>query len=1361
MSTIDLAELLPIVDGALTIGKSLASGPVLADQLSRLTGGLPIVVRDAVATAIDGPETVVGTASLLRVNEMPVKVTAINGQHGPVVTIRFSLSNGPNATAWQFSQSFPDLPDFSPSFPGGGPNNGVLPTNNLLDRLTLSDAAFVLTTAPTGIDPVTGARVQAGFNFVAHCAPFGLVGVLEGALATRASLVLSGPVILPKATELTLPAESWPLVFPWQRPQPPPGINLSADLGIDQTLGTALRLHDVGLRIYCPTSNAWAAANPTYSPMLAAVGELDVPSAGISLDLTALGLSSPSGLMLFGIFDGVTFGKLEQLVDLAGNNDLASRLPSDVQDALGALSEISLRALTVQLGKGFTVSNVGVAVGLAGVGTSVLPGFAASDLIANFNVSHPFGADRTLCVTLEGQTTFLGASFTVAIDLTDLSATAQLTDGVSLPLRSLFSQVGLPAPPDLTINEMELGISKDGSFSVAAAMATAPAWTLDLGPVPLTVSDVRVLASRPASGPSSGSFSGGLALGEGLELAFSYQTPGDFTMQADLPEVRLMQLVDRLTNQDIKRPRGFDLDFTDGSVLIQKAGADLLFQFATVMDSLGTVAFEACRTGSTENSWGFAVGIDLMNGLRPSGLPGLGGLKIFDDLFRLGECLVVVSSLADPSFTFPDLAAFDSPALKSGNLKLPAQASGVIAGLNVYANWAINTADPQQKLLGKILGLDPTIGITLQVGEVPEQDSRLYVSYNTRINGMPLQCQFGGQLEGGRLGLFLDGSLQTRIQGHLAEFDVTLLFVANGAFLSGSMLGSVQFEDGIILSNLVLVIGTDWEGIPSLGIAATLSVDHFQSSLAVFFDSANPALSMLAGSVSNLSLKDVVETFARSVPSTIDDVLARVGLVGTNSFTIGAELAEALDNLGLGDIAAAFAEHGITLPTSSAQVLMVASKPGQSWFLTDMTRMLHYEFMKAADGIKVSLEPQFFSIPQDIAIGDLNFKQGRFLNTGLDVLSFRATVEILVSPSQGISVDGRMSRVVIGTEALFRIESADGHQGPRVSVSTYNQPSQQDPALRGPHFLIDGLVDLLGLSQRVYINVSTRGFEFQMNGTMEPAFHYNMEGHFQGPQDLGATGSLEGGVGTIDLGVLGKADVGSGVKGALEVGVNAHDIFARFDGGFEFAGDHLNLPRVALDVRTASLPGLPKTLAELVTAALKDLLKDASHWAKLVKGHIITGVDDVGKALKTAYGATADQASSILKDAGYPAEDVGNALKSGYGETIQQAAQSLKDAGYAVNDIGNALKSGWGGSADTIAGALKGAGFAVNEVGGYVKDAFHLGPDDLKKVLQGVGFSGNQVKDFFHGLGGDFEKSFDNIGRKLDPKNWFHRRHRR
>lgn len=1259
MSSTDLSLVLPVIDGTLTLDSNTAPEPVFADQLSRLNEDARIVVENATRNVSGETVTVTGTAKLFGSEGLKVTAVATDSPDGPALTIRFTTIDGnPGLDAWRFSDSFPNLPAFRTGQPDAK-GDGTSTESDLLDRLLLSDAGFVLANAAAS-DPLTGAAVPAGLSFVAWLDASSLLGLLGSLAIGGGKLLLAGPVLLPRPEETTPPLYQYPPKFAWQADRLVPGIHLCADLGIDATLGEKLHLHSVGLRIYSPTSQSWASANPTYTPALAASAKLEVPSAGIALDMTALGILSPEYLNWVGLFDGVSLGRLAELLDLAGADDLAQSLPEDVQAGLQTVGKLSLEAATLQLGKGFKLASVGMAVGIPQLDTQVLPGFRLGGLVANFQIGDPFGAARSLSVTLDAGVEFVGAPFDIELELPSLEASARLRQGISLPLGRLFTEVGLPAPPaDLSVETMEFYADKDGSLSFSADMAASPGWTLELGPGPFILHDVRVLATRPAGSPPSGNFSGSVAFGD-FDLSLDYQTPGDLVLRGELEEVKLLLLASKLSNQPVRLPAGFDLTLTDNYAVIRKEGADLSFLLATTMEELGTVAFQVRRLGGGNSSWGFAAGVDLSAGAdaaarRLSALPGLSGLKIFEDIFRLDELVLVVSSFDDPEFSFPNLDVFDAPAMGKGKINLPS-GGGVIAGLNAHARWTLDTTAKEQKLLRRILGLNPSLGITLQIGLNPAENSRLYTRQKTTLAGLPLSCELGGQIVDRRAGLFLTGTVQTRISGKDQTFDVTMLLVANGALFSGSMVGTVMFE-GIQLSNLALVAGCDWEGIPSLGVAATLVARSIKSSLAVFFDSTDPSRSLLAGSLSELSLKDVLDTFAGPVaPSEVDAVLGRVALLGTSDFTLDAATADALDNLRLEDVSKAFKAKGVKLPGSSAQVLLNVAQRGGKWFLTDLTQMLHYQAVKTPGGIRVTLEPQLYCAPQATTLGGLRFDEGFFLNSGMDILGFRAMAKVFIKIRQGIAVDGSLDRIVIGGPQLFCLESADGSRGPHLSAATFRQPTQPNPDLQSPHFLLDGRIALLGLKSNTYVKLSSSGFIFDTKGSLPNLYDYNLKGRFAGPADLGVGGDLNIKVGTLDFGPLGKITIGSGVAGKLDVGVGRAKSWARFTGGFELAGKTFNLPPIDLDVNSASLLDLPTRVIDEVRKLLSGLLGDPRRWSELALGGAITGISNIPAILESQFRLPAQEAQRLLS--GLP----------GGKEVLDAAAKTAADAAKAAAD---------------------------------------------------------------------------------------------
>jgi hypothetical protein len=1413
-SDIDLGTVLPLTDGVLTLSKTSASGDVLADVLSRTTGGAPILVRNASRSTSGSSVTVTGIADYMNAANVPVIVVAQENADGTIdLTARFTLIEGaPPVPGWRFSRSFPNLPKFATGQRVDESAGNQNPLPNTLDLLMLADAAFVISTRKS-IDAVTGAPLIPGLNFVARQTPTGLFGLLETLISQGTPLVLHGPIVVAKPAETTPPAAPPGLVrYPWQQPTTPPGILLRADLPLDLTVGSALRLGNACARLYCPTDAAWAEANPSYPPYLAGTVALTIPSADITVEVVALGLGNPRRLSLAAMVEGVSFGKLTDLIDLAGGNDLASFLPDDLRAAADVLDGVSLEAVMLDLDATWRVTSTGVAVGLRDLNTEVLPGFTLDRLTAHFSMSDPFGPRRAVVATIGGHVEFIGVPLDVSVELPDVHAAARSTADIDVPVSRLMDATGLPLPemPDLPINQLQLEIAANGAFAADAVIAASPRWTIDLGPTGLTVSNIIVSTMR-SSGAGSSQVSGCIALDDIVSLGVNYTTPGNFVLRAELPEINLLQLIGSLANQKLTLPGGFDLTFLDTTVVIQKSSTgSLVFMLSTSMADLGTVAFEARRV-SSPNSWGFAAGIALTKP-RVSALPGLGGLKPFEDVFALDQLVMVASSFDDPAFQFPDLAAFAAPVTGARTPPLPSQ-GGVIAGFNVHAQWTINTSK-EQALLKRLLGLDPVLCITLQIGEVPSNDSRLYLSYLTSIAGMPFACEFGGQIKDGQVGLYLHGDLKAKIQGRPVDFQVTMMLVANGAFFSGSMLGSISFE-GLTLSNLALVIGCNWEAIPSLGVACTLTVKSFNSALAVFFDSTDPSRSLLAGAVSDLDLLEIVETLASSkAPSEIRGVLRQIALLHTKEFTIDGSLGEDLDALKLDDVAAAFAANGVALSASASEVLVVRGEPGKTWFVTNMAgSMMHYELAKRSDGlIRVILSPQLYCVPQATTLGALAFQQGFFVTARLKVVAFDVAATVLIRPNQGILVDAAMAPIVIYKPALLSLTAMDGEAGPRLSIATFGQPAESDATLRTPHALIDGQLTFLGVARRLYVSISERGFAFALAGQITPGFTADIEGEFAGLTRLSASGNMQIGIGRIDLGALGTADIASGAKASLGVEFNGSAATSKVSGSFEFAGQRLAIATFALDI-DAGLMSLPGRITQEATAVLKAYLTDVQRWAQAIGRAALTGVTDmaltlrqvykansrdaarlmhtalrtadeaaaglrsaygssveeaaqvmrsagysateVGQALKSAYNVTVDQISKLLRGAGYAASEVGQALQSVYGTTANKATSLLRTAGYGLNDIGNTLTSVYHTTADQTATALKAAGYAVDETGKFIKNTFKLGADELDKVLSGAGYSKKQIEGFFKDLGGEFEKFFDSATDALDPRNWF------
>ncbi|MBA2592056.1 MAG: hypothetical protein M3495_05915 [Pseudomonadota bacterium] len=1147
--------------------------PNVGEMLSAVNNGQPLVITNAAFVAGHGI-VLTGRCTFLNV-DAPVELRAATDADGNVqLVLRFTLlgaTRGPGD--WTFSTSFPSLPqqpDWKKPYRD--------PTSVPLDGLALSDAAFVVVTKDQ-TDPV-GVPLTAGINFVSKLQPSGLVGFVKTLFGQTAPVTLSGSIHLPRPTDTFSPLASG--AWPWNTTGPPPGICLHADLSTDQSLG-AMTLRGIGLRMYSPPSAGWLARNPTYQPAAAYVGELAIPSASVK-KATAVApiISGADSLQLLVAFDDVSVANLTSLADaVGGTTPLIAGMPPDVRsggDALGhlALGHLQLTNLGLELEAGSAgpaVTYVSVRIGMPQLKWNT-GHFTVESVFTTFEVTTPFSAPR-LEVSVDGQVKVEGVvpPVDVAASSTDgFVVHARLADAVKIPLKDLISTYapGIRAPGDLMVNALSVAIAPTKYYSMALAMAGQPnPWVIPLGPTPLTISDVMLAFTRPSTGSVSGAIGGRLALGSIGTLDIAYEVPGPFRLRGSVPEVKLSQIVATLTDQRL--PRGFDLDFVDSTALIQLESDDYLFQFATQVRGLGNFALQVQETDGT---WGFAAGLDLSLG-KPSSVPGLDALAEFEEFFGLHTFLLVVSTFDAPGFTFPDLAAFDNPAfdnpkISAKRIALPPQSTNLIAGLNVYAQWTLDTTSRQQ-LLKTLLGLDPTLAITLQIGEDPTQNCKLFVDYSTTINGLPLNCQFGGRIQSGEIGLFLTGTMPIEIQGRTHQFDVWLQFVENGAFLSGTMKDPTPIDFvAFKLANPALKIGTDWEGIASLGIMGTIQMDleagsKLQASVAVFFDSTDPAKSMLAGSLSDLSLKDVAHAIAgTAVPEWLDPILESVAVRGTHAFKIPGALAGDLDNLKLDAVAAAFAREGKTkVASSTAQALLVTGTPGAIWYLTDLSGEYprHYQLSKQGDDIVVSLEAQLYCAPQDTAIGSNTFKEGFLVSGSLDLLGIKSESTIFINRAKGVAIESATDRIFIGTETLFVLESEHGQGGPTLSAATFEQPDHEVERSRKPHMFINGTVGILGVRSALYVDVNADGLAFELTGWLLPGAVFEVQGRVMDLYDLEIRGTIAVTIETIDLGPRGKISIDTGVSCELDIKVKDGVMSAGLDAAVTFHGERHALSR--------------------------------------------------------------------------------------------------------------------------------------------------------------------------------------------------------
>jgi hypothetical protein len=1253
-------------------------------------GGSNIVITSAVINVDDTDASqivVTGKASFLNVVNMPVKATFQTSSGQVDLVLCYQLP-----TTWKFSQSFPTLPaTWMPSSTSLSSSiDSSVPSCSILDLLTFTNASFIVSTK-SYTDQTYQVQMRPGLNFVCDLRLNGLLGAIEKTLGIPEPLTLAGPIIMPSPSPATNPLVplSWP---PTSTTAPLPGINLKADVKVNLSI-EQMTLKDMFVAFYSPLAKS--VSHVYYDPGLFFGGMLQIGE-HLSVELVAEKmLGDDSQLLLSGTFDGLTLPDLSQLADLVGGDDLLNSLVPQGSAPFVQGSSLSIRSTTLLVTcSPFTVDSASLVIGLDGATWCPLDGIETSGLEALFRINSPFNSQRSLQAAIYGTMSIGDITLDMSASAPDFTVTALLPQGHPVSLKSALAKdfPELPGIGDLTVDTFYLAVQPARGFLFSAALADQPQpWTIELGPETLTLMNMRLLLNYAKGAGFSGLLSGSLTLA-GVQLDASCQYPGPITLRGQFPSLSMKTLVTHLCGEDIAWPSGFDIDLEQSSVLIQERNGNLSLNVAGEVKDLGLFAL----TIQKQAKWGVALGIDLsLNNL--ASLPGLGVLAPFESFVGLNNLMLVFSSLdQQPNFQFPDLANFNVPSLGNQKVMLPQQANGLATGLNIYGQ--LNTTQSKGfQALAKYLGirLDGSMGMVLAVSlPDPATNSKFFLSVNEEIQkGTTLQGELGGFLQGSDVGAFLTAVVKTKAQGQPLEFDVIATVLESGVLISGTMQGTLHF-DAIQLSNLALVIGIDFEGIPSLGIAATLDVSTFDTALALFFDSTDPAKSLVAGALSNVSLLDIARTFAGQIsfPQGLDKVLGLIGLKGLSAFNMPAAVAVSLDHRDVSAIANAFKQYGgVTIPSTSDHILLVINKPGASWHLTDLSTMKHYSLALQGNNIAVALEAQLYLAPQVTYIGSLQYPSGFNVIAQIDYLLIQAEVNIQISPQRGIMAEVDLAPITLLNRDFFSITGANGQRGARLSLATYAQPHLTDPQLRDPHLLLSGTLRLLGADMAgIYAFINEHGLSLQVSYQVNPALHVDLHGTIDGLSNLNIGGGVLVGIDrSLDLGQLGSLSVKTDVNGQLSMAYTGKTPSACFTGGFVFQNTQYTLPALTLDVNGPALQNITETLWQQISGNITNLLKDPDRWLSWVHSGVIQGTgqtaEEVGKVLSSVYHLSGnDITTKTQKIMGYGADEATRALK-GAGIEVSNVA----------NDAVNAAKNVATGAASTVGNTAEKAGKTI------------------------------------------------------------------
>jgi hypothetical protein len=283
--------------------------------------------------------------------------------------------------------------------------------------------------------------------------------------------------------------------------------------------------------------------------------------------------------------------------------------------------------------------------------------------------------------------------------------------------------------------------------------------------------------------------------------------------------------------------------------------------------------------------------------------------------------------------------------------------------------------------------------------------------------------------------------------------------------------------------------------------------------------------------------------------------------------------------------------------------------------------------------IEVSIEAQLYFAPQQTMIGALSFPQGFYINCALEFFGYKAQATIDISANRGISVDAQMDKLVVGNESLFCLAAASGSGGPRLSISTMAQPSSATPEFRLPHFYVSGALQVLGIKQSVLASLTTKGLQLALKGQLAPGVEFDLDA-VADSHGFSLDGDVKSGIGTIDLGELGKVKVNTDVDGSLGIRGSDKEIQVAGEASFAFLGEEMQIGRFNLEVKPDVLAHLADTLRGKVEQRLRDEFKDSARWVNALKKGAVGEVNDAAKVLQHVYGKSEKEAAALVGDLG-------------------------------------------------------------------------------------------------------------------------------
>ena len=235
---------------------------------------------------------------------------------------------------------------------------------------------------------------------------------------------------------------------------------------------------------------------------------------------------------------------------------------------------------------------------------------------------------------------------------------------------------------------------------------------------------------------------------------------------------------------------------------------------------------------------------------------------------HLPDALIVISTFDDTAFSFDELQ--------------PVAGTGVEHGLLIDGRLDLSGLGADKFLGESHLDVKAHIGTKLS-----ELSLAAGIGDVTITDGVVLKdAEFELVPDPENISISVSGAVDVTIDASPLEFIGGVRVVPNGISFFATMKGTWKEPfgaKGVALTDVSLEVGSDFEGVPSIGITGGLQIGAFAGKAGVSFNSEFPTQSVLIVAFNHLSLMDVVGTFCppsvtAGIPADIGRTLAGISL---------------------------------------------------------------------------------------------------------------------------------------------------------------------------------------------------------------------------------------------------------------------------------------------------------------------------------------------------------------------------------------------------------------------------------------------------------------------------------------------------